>query len=686
MDDLIARPGHEALPAEAPLAMPVQDLARAPPPGPPPLSPPLMWLRRLLVVGGALALTAAATAEMSLVLGLARFTVTGLALTALFALLFIWLALSFTSALAGLPALLSRRSPPAAPLPRTRTALLMPVYNEDMARIAPALAAMRAALATANAAPWFDLFVLSDSTDAARQEAEWAAIRLLRATPGPALHYRHRPKNTDRKAGNIAEWVGRFGAAYPQFLILDADSLMEAETLLALVAEMERQPDTALVQTLPVLAGGQTLFARLQQFASAAYGPLIAAGITAWHGAEGNYWGHNALIRTRAFAAACGLPHLPGRKPFGGAILSHDFVEAALLRRAGWAVRMLPLLPGSHEAGPPTLPDMAVRDRRWCQGNLQHAAVLPARGLHWVSRLHMATGIAAYASAPLWLGFLLLGIAVALQGRFLRPEYFPQTHTLFPQWPIIDPERALHMFAATLLVLLAPKLLALSALLLRGRAGGFGGPARLLAGAALEIVLSALLSPITMLTQARQFVQVLRGADSGWQAQRRGGSDTAWREAWQEAGRFAVVHVVLGLVLLTLALSVAPLLAAWMAPVLLGLVAAPALLALSSSTAAGTWLRQRGLLSTPDEVTPSPLLRAAAAQPPFCLQAQAQPLAQRFHHARAPDHPWHPVPLSHPGGADSTPLDGSATGQPRPVSARRHARGGPDSGHDPLGT
>jgi len=658
MDALTPRHGQEILPAEAPLAMPVQDLARAPPSGPKPHAPPLMWLRRLLVVGGALALTAAATAEMSLVLGLARFTVTGLALTALFTLLFLWLALSFTSALAGLPALLSRLRMPATRPPPTRTALVMPVYNEDMARIAPALAAMRAALAAANAAPWFDLFVLSDSTDPARQKAEWTAIRLLRATPGPALYYRHRPENTDRKAGNIAEWVGRFGAAYPQFLILDADSLMEAETLLALVAEMEQHPDTALVQTLPVLTGGETLFARLQQFASAAYGPLIAAGIAAWHGAEGNYWGHNALIRTRAFAGACGLPHLPGRKPFGGAILSHDFVEAALLRRAGWAVRMLPLLPGSHEAGPPTLPDMAVRDRRWCQGNLQHAAVLPARGLHWVSRLHMATGIAAYASAPLWLGFLLLGIAVALQAKFLRPEYFPQTHTLFPQWPIVDPDRALYMFAATLLVLLAPKLLALAALLLRGRSSAFGGPARLLASAALEIVLSALLSPITMVTQARQFTQVLRGADSGWQAQRRGGGGTAWREAW----RFAAVHVALGLLLLTLALAVAPLLAAWMAPVLVGLVAAPLLLALSSSTAAGAWLRRRALLCTPAEIAPSPLLRAAAAQAPFCLQAAAPPLAKRSPHARTPDHPWHPVPLPRPGGADGAPPDGPPPG------------------------
>lgn len=612
---------QDSLPPEAPLAMPVQDLAHAPPRPPVPPRPPGTLVARLLVLGGALALTIAATAEISRVLGLARWTGTGVALTVLFAALFLWLALSFTSALAGLPAILRHRPPAPAPLPRSRTVLLMPLYNEDIARIAPAIAAMRAALHAAGATPWFDIFLLSDSTSPAAREAEQAAFRLLRAAPGPALFHRHRAANTGRKAGNIAEWVGRFGAAYEQFLILDADSLMEPETLLHLVAEMERSPRTALLQTLPLLSGSETLFARLQQFAGQAYGPLIAAGLAAWHGAEGNYWGHNALIRTRAFAQACGLPELPGRKPFGGHILSHDFVEAALLRRAGWAVRMLPLLPGSHEAGPPTLPDMAVRDRRWCQGNLQHAAILPARGLHWLSRLHMATGIAAYASAPLWLASLLLGIAVALQARFLRPDYFPATHTLFPLWPVVDPDRALFMFLATLAVLLAPKLLALLALIATGQARGFGGPARLLASAALEIILSALLAPITMLTQAAQFVQVLRGADSGWNAQNR----AAGAMPFAQALRFAAPHVALGLLLLALTLAVAPLLAAWMAPVLAGLILAPALVALTSSPEAGSRLRRRGLLLTPTEHDPSPLLRAATQPLGADVTAAARP-------------------------------------------------------------
>ena len=171
----------------------------------------------------------------------------------------------------------------------------------------------------------------------------------------------------------------RFGGAYPQMLILDADSLMTGDTIVRLAGAMERHPDVALIQTLPVIVNGNTLFARMQQFAGRVYGPVIAHGVAWWHGAESNYWGHNAIIRTRAFAAHAGLPELRGIKPFGGTVLSHDFVEAALLRRGGWALHMVPGLAGSYEEGPPSLTDMLVRDRRWCQGNLQHGAVLPAQ-------------------------------------------------------------------------------------------------------------------------------------------------------------------------------------------------------------------------------------------------------------------------------------------------------------------
>ncbi len=366
-------------------------------------------------------------------------------------------------------------------------------------------------------------------------------------------------------------------------------------------------PDLGLLQSLPTLHGGETLFARLQQFAGVVYGPVIAQGLAWWNGSENNYWGHNAMIRTAAFAAAAGLPDLPGRKPFGGHIMSHDFVEAALLRRAGWGVQLAALLPGSYEQGPPTLPDLAVRDRRWCQGNIQHAAIISAAGLHPLSRLHMLNGIVAYACAPLWLLFMLLGLAVSLQTHFLRPEYFPVGHTLFPQWPVFDAERAVWLFSVTILVLLTPKLLGALAFLGSPQVTGVMARLRLIASVFVEIFCAALLSPITMLTQSFQCVAVLRGSDSGWGAQRRGGAVITLAEAMRLYWR----QVVLGVVLSLLAYSIAPRLLLWMLPVIAGLVLAPWLVTITASSRLGLGLRRLGLLTVPSETHPSLVQREA---------------------------------------------------------------------------
>lgn len=592
MDTLILAP--PLLPGEAPMNMPVRSLLSAPEDRVAAHGAHGFALRRAMVLGGALLITIYAAGEMSLVVGLARWTVVGVLLTLLFAALFFFIALAFTSGLAGFIAMWSRPAGTSSGPVRTRTALLMPVYHEDVPAFTARLAAMRAELA--GHAQDFDIFVLSDSRDPAFVAEERAAILRLRAAPGPDVFYRHRADNAGRKAGNIADWVRGFGGAYEQFLILDADSMMEAQTLLALVAEMQGNPRLGLVQTLPCLIGGETLFARLQQFASHVYGPMIAHGLAWWHGPQGNYWGHNAMIRTRAFAGACGLPELPGRKPFGGEIMSHDFVEAALLIRAGWEVRMLPGLSGSYEQGPPNLVEMAKRDRRWCQGNLQHAAILGAPRLHPLSRMHMLTGIAAYASAPLWLAFLLLGIAVSVQARFLRPEYFPSTHALFPTWPVVESERALWLFTVTLALLLAPKFLSVIAFAVSsGAIRSAGRLARLLLSALFEILLSALLSPVTMLTQSGQVITVLLGRDAGWAAQRREGAHfehaSGWATAWP--------HVLVGVLMASLALAVAPLLAAWMAPVLIGLVFAPLLVTWTASARLGAVVAARGLLTLP---------------------------------------------------------------------------------------
>ncbi len=625
------------LPDEAPMPMPPQSLAAAPQrPARPRTSPRGLAGRRLLVIGGAALLTLAAAREMYFVLNGAGPSVLGIVVLALFVVLFAWIALAFTSALAGFVSLLSHggmglglRRSGALPALASRTALLLPTYNEDPARVMAGLQAMHESLLATGRIAQFDLFILSDTNVAEIWIAEEAAFlalrtRLAAASGAAGLYYRRRPRNTERKAGNIADWVRRFGSAYPQMMTLDADSVMEGASIVRLAGAMEAHPGVGLIQTLPVIVGGRTLFARMQQFAGRLYGPMIAHGIAWWHGSEGNYWGHNAIIRTRAFAEAAGLPALPGRKPFGGHILSHDFVEAALLRRAGWAIHMVPGLPGSYEESPPSLTDIAIRDRRWCQGNLQHAGVLPARGLHWVSRLHLLMGIGSYVTSPLWLIFLLCGIAISLQQRFVRPTYFGATKSLFPNWPQVDPVLARFVFLVTMSILLAPKLLAWVAMLFdREARRGAGGAWRALLSVLVETLIGGLIAPVAMLIQTMAVAGILAGRDSGWNAQRRGDGRVPLREVW----RAYWLYTLFGLILAGIAWAVSPALFLWMTPVLLGLTLAVPLAALTADRVAGRLLGRLGLLRIPEEAAPPPILMRAAL-----LIAQLQ--------AEVPADPW----------------------------------------------
>jgi membrane glycosyltransferase len=600
-----------ALPDGAPLAMPTQSLRSAPPrPVLPASAPRRIWLRPLVVIGGAVVLTIFGAYEMVLVFAVNGMTAPAIVMLVLFLALFAWIALSFTSSLAGFCSLLAgggrRLDTGPGPLPRlaTRTALLMPTYNEQTARVMAGLQAIWESLCEVGAHAAFDLFILSDTTDPNIWVAEEAGFLALRERIGAHTHifYRRRAKNVARKSGNIAEWVTRFGGAYSQFLILDADSLMSGETLVRLANAMERHPDVGLIQTLPIITGATTRFARVQQFAGRVYGPLIAHGIAWWHGAEGNYWGHNAMIRTRAFAACAGLPELRGRKPFAGPIMSHDFVEAALLRRGGWAVHMVPAVPGSYEEAPPTLTDLAVRDRRWCQGNLQHLAVLPARGLAAISRLHLLTGIGAYVTAPLWLLFLLRGILIAVQARIVPPDYFPHGKALFPQWLVVDPVRAMWMFIGTMALLLVPKFLGCLAILLSREARRGFSTLRLVIGVLFETIVSGLIAPVVMLTQTIDVVAILLGRDAGWQAQRRGDGAIPARETL----RLYRCHTMLGVVLGAVSLAVSLSLAVWMLPVVLGLVLAIPLALWTGRPGAA------GLLRTPEERDPPQVLARAA--------------------------------------------------------------------------
>ena len=630
MDDVAAQPAPAvpvsevmrvpALPPEVRLTMPRQSLrqwdggAR----GAVGRQGPGYGARRVVIIGAAAAMTIAAAYEMYLVLVVGGLTLAEHVVLALFVVLFAWLAFSTASAFAGFVALLGSGVrtldiDPLAPLPNvsSRTALLLPTYNEDARRLMSRLQAIYELVEATGQGDAFDFFVLSDTTDPDIWIAEEIEFFALRTRVGEAqLFYRRRAENTERKAGNIGDWVTRFGGCYAQMIVLDADSLMTGDTVVRLAAAMEAHPHVGLIQTFPVIVNGTTLFQHLQQFAGRVYGPLIAHGIAWWHGGDSNYWGHNAVIRTEAFAACAGLPQLSGRKPIGGHILSHDFVEAALMRRGGYAVHLAPMLSGSYEETPPSLTDHAARDRRWCQGNLQHLGVLPARGLHWMSRLHLLTGIGAYITAPLWLVFLIVGILISLQAQFIRPEYFPRGFSLFPQWPAQDPVRAAWVFAGTMGLLVVPKLLGYLALLLRpDERRGCGGALRAFASLLIETLVSGLIAPVMMAMQSVAVAEILVGKDSGWQVQRRDDGTLPFRAL----ARRYLGHTIVGVLLAAAAFSVSWPLFLWMTPVIVGLVLAIPLAAVTADAGFGRRLQRLGLLTTPEERNPPEVLRRANA-------------------------------------------------------------------------
>jgi membrane glycosyltransferase len=523
-----------------------------------------------------------------------------------------WIAIgSLTAALGFLPLFAGERPDeiPAQPLDRplqSRTALLFPVYHEDPARIAGAIEAMASELAALDRNQHFDIFVLSDTRGDEDGDAEARAYRALNEKLNAALpvYYRRRLKNHARKAGNIEDWITRFGAAYEQFIILDADSVMSGETLVTLALAMESDPKAGLIQTVPRLVGGETLLQKLQAFASNTYGPSVAAGIAFWHRDQGNYWGHNAIIRTIAFASAAGLPDLPGRKPFGGHILSHDFVEAVLLQRAGWGVHMMPTLRGSYEGMPPNIVDVVTRDRRWAQGNLQHLAIVSQPGVTPMGRVHLGMGAASYLVSAVWALSLVVGVVLALQSQQLIPSYFQDAKTLFPIWPIIDPGAALRLFLATLVVVLLPKGLGL--ILEWRRARSSIAALRVTAGVAIETVYSMLIAPILMLTQTVGSVQILLGFDSGWSAQKRDDGALPFGAAmW-----FTRWHTLIGFVVAVIAWNVSPGLLAWMAPVVLGLLLAGPV---SWYTSLKAGAASRWALATVEDQAPPPVLVTADA-------------------------------------------------------------------------
>ena len=563
--------------------------------------------RRRLAVFGLMAIsTVLASMKWITVLPTDVSIFTKLLLIVLFILTFAWIALFFWSSIFGFWTLLRHKKVPGiiwpapnAPL-NSKTAILMPVYNEGTAEVMGNLLAIAKEIELTDQADKFDMFVLSDTTDPkvwVEEEYLWMQAKKL-ISPKINLYYRRRAKNVARKSGNIEDFCNKWGAGYDYMVILDADSLMQADTLIQMVRLMEKNPQTGIIQAPPMMINARSLFSRIQQFAGRVYGPIVSAGLAYWQVGDSNYWGHNAIIRVKAFMACCGLPVLPGKAPFGGHILSHDFVEAALIRRGGWQAWLLPELKGSFEECPPTIIDFAARDRRWCQGNLQHIKVLMSKHLHHISRIHFTIGIMSYLSSPIWLCFLLAGLAIALGREFFPPIYFTESRSLFPNWPVFDKIGTIALFIISMFMLIFPKFLGLIIYKLDNKQSK-----RAFISTLCEIVLSALLAPIMMMFQSKFVAEIISGKAVSWNTQNRGGDGTSWKEAWHRHKW----HTILGIITTIVVAKYATELFWWMLPITLGLMLSIPLSVITSRVAVGYWAQKHNLFKIPEEENP-PLL------------------------------------------------------------------------------
>ena len=541
-----------------------------------------------------------------------------IAILILFAILFAWISAGFWTALAGFWLLargndryaISRHQLGTAAIdipPDVRTAVVMPICNEDVQRVFAGLRATYESLGRTGALDRFDFYVLSDTGNADTRVAELDAwLALCRSVDGfGRVFYRWRQHRIKRKSGNIADFCRRWGRKYRYMIVVDADSVMTGDCLTSLVRIAEANPDAGIVQTAPRAAGRDTLYARVQQFATGVYGPLFTAGLHFWQFGESHYWGHNAIIRVAPFIRYCAIGRLPGRGALSGEILSHDFVEAALMRRAGWGVWIAYDLPGSYEEMPPNLIDELSRDRRWCQGNLMNFRLFWMRGLHPAHRAVFMTGVMAYVSAALWFLFLILSTVLLAIHTLREPQYFVEPYQLFPLWPEWRPEWAITLFSATATLLFLPKVLA-ALRVAWADPQPHGGRLHLALSLLCEMVFSALLAPIRMLFHTQFVTMALAGRAVRWKSPPRDDNETGWRNA---VARHST-HTLVGVQWAAIVWWLNPSYLWWLLPVVGALILSIPLSVLTSRIGLGRRLRRRKYFLIPEESHPPPVIRA----------------------------------------------------------------------------
>ncbi|MFO1037370.1 MAG: glucans biosynthesis glucosyltransferase MdoH [Geminicoccaceae bacterium] len=539
------------------------------------------------------------------------------ALVLLFILMLPWNVIGFWNALIGLGILTLSRDPVAlvtpcaldgrrpAPL-RSRIAVLMPVFNEQPERVFRHLGATVDSLDATGEASAFEFFVLSDTQDGdiAAQESAWFERWRARQPRPERCHYRRRSGNEGHKTGNLWDWLETHGSRFDHMLVLDADSVMSGAAILRLARVMEAHAEVGILQSLIVGLPNRSPFARIFQFGMRHGMRSYTTGSAWWQGDCGPYWGHNAMIRIAPFMAHCRLPVLPGGPPLGGRILSHDQVEAVLMRRAGWQVRVVPEEGGSFEENPPALPEFIKRDLRWCQGNWQYLDLIGRPGLHAMGRLQLLLAILMYVSGPAWVLFSLLGFGGAIGAGLSGPGA--------PGEPLLGRPAAWEgwaLLAVTMTIVFMPKLAGvLQAMASREVRSGYGGAVRLLGSTLTELVFSFLLAPILAVGQTIFVGGMMFGRTIRWEAQLRDQRVVPLAEACRGLWPQALLGLVLGAAVMALA---PPAARVWAV-----LFCGPLLLAIpfawgTARAGFGRLLVRLGICATPEEIDPEPVVRAA---------------------------------------------------------------------------
>jgi membrane glycosyltransferase len=540
-----------------------------------------MIARRLLVAMIVLGVTGGLLALLWQVLAPGGWTVAKLAMLVGLLGTAPWTGLCLANGLIGFVVLVSARAPALGvmvPDPPP-LAIAMTVRNEALAPVLVRLLGLLDALAAVCSAWNVTACVLSDTIDPAAVRAEEHALAALSHADRARIRYRRRADNAGFKAGNIMAFLDHHAAGFDLMLVLDADSSMSAAAVLRLARAMQADPHLGIVQHLTVGAPATSPFPRLFQFGMRAGMRSWAAGQDWWQGDEGPYWGHNAMIRIAPFRAHARLPLLPG----GRHILSHDQVEAALLRAAGWGVRVLVDEDGSSEAFPPALPEHLGRELRWLSGNLQYGHLLRLAGLRPMGRWQFAQAMLLFAGAPFYVVFLLGAATAAATDRV----------SAFPVCA------ALALTVAWSGALYAPKLLGyLEVLISRTKRIRYGGGGKFLAGVVVETVFTLTYDAIGPVSKTAAIVRLVFGARTGWAAQNR--SDRG--VGWGEATRLCWWHTLLGIAVFMAFACAGGRAVLWALPFAGGLLIAVPFAVVTADRRVGRWLRRHGIGAVPEEI------------------------------------------------------------------------------------